>query len=202
MTGVVPGSSGVPNDGAVAALPTNEVVFRPVEEELIHDGAVVSFRRLLVEGPDGERFHRDVVRHPGAVAVVAVEGDDVFLVNQYRASIDENLWEIPAGKCDVPGEPPAVTAQRELIEEVGMRAAALEPLLTIHHSPGFCDELGYLFLATGLTEVPQQLEGPEEQHMVVARVPLALAVDMALDGRMTDSKSVAGILATARRLGR
>ncbi|MGF1599296.1 MAG: NUDIX domain-containing protein [Acidimicrobiales bacterium] len=176
--------------------------FRPLSEELIHQGAVVSFRRLEVEGPGGARFHRDVVRHPGAVAVVAVDGAEVFLVRQYRASLDTNLWEIPAGKRDVDGEPPEITARRELEEEVGIAAGTIEPLLVIHHSPGFCDELGFIFLATDLTDVPQRLEGPEEQVMLVARVPLTEAVDMALDGRMTDAKSVAGLLAAARRLGR
>jgi ADP-ribose pyrophosphatase len=182
-------------------IPENEDVFHPIGEELIHQGAVVAFCQLVIEGPDGERFDRDVVRHPGAVSVVAVDGDDVFLVNQYRACLDANMWEIPAGKRDVEGEPPEITAHRELIEEVGMKAGSMELLLNVHHSPGFCDEYGYIYLATDLTEVPQQLEGPEEQHMLVMRTPMPVAIEMALDGRMTDAKSVSGILAAARRLG-
>jgi ADP-ribose pyrophosphatase len=75
-------------------------------------------------------------------------------------------------------------------------------LVNLYHSPGFCDEYGYVFLATDLTAVPQRLEGPEEQEMVVARVPITEAVTMATDGRITDAKSVAGILAAARKLGR
>lgn len=185
-----------------AQLPPSEVMFRPVGEELVHQGAVIAFWQGEFEGPDGGRFQRDIVRHPGAVAVVAVDGDDLFLVNQYRACLDRNLWEIPAGKRDVAGEPPEVTAARELEEEVGMKAGSIELLINIHHSPGFCDEYGYIFLATDLTEVPQALEGPEEQYLVVARVPVVDAVEMAMDGRVTDSKSVAGILAAARRLGR
>ncbi len=189
-------------DGAVFQVPENEVVFRSVEEELIHQGAVVSFRRAVIEGPDGERFDRDVIRHPGAVSVVAIDANDVFLVNQYRACLDANMWEIPAGKRDVEGEPPEVTARRELIEEVGMEAGSLELLLNVHHSPGFCDEYGYIYLASDLSEVPRQLEGPEEQYMLVLRTPIEVAVDMAIDGRITDAKSVAGILAAARHLGR
>lgn len=188
--------------GPATELPPVEVVFHQVSEELIHEGAVISFARGEFEGPDGDRFHRDIVRHPGAVAVVAVDGDDLFLVNQYRACLDDNLWEIPAGKRDIADEPPEITAARELEEEVGLAADNIELLINVHHSPGFCDEYGHVFLATGLTEVPQALEGPEEQHLVVARVSVEAAVEMAMDGRITDSKSVAGVLAAARRLGR
>lgn len=183
--------------------PGDEVIsFKPVGEQLIHEGDVVTFVRGEFEGPDGDRFYRDIVRHPGAVAVVALDGDDIFLVCQYRACLDGNLWEIPAGKRDVAGEPPEVTAMRELEEEVGMKTDSVELLLNIHHSPGFCDEYGYVFMATDLTEVPQRLEGPEEQEMTVARVPFDEALAMATDGRITDAKSVAAILAAARRLGR
>lgn len=190
-----------------SALPAQQKLFRAVSEETLHQGAIVSFGRLVVEDPDGLEFERDVIRHPGAVAVVPVDvggdsaGPEVYLVNQYRASVDDNLWEIPAGKRDVRGEPPEITARRELAEEVGLEAASLELLLNIHHSPGFTDEYGFIFLATGLGSVPQCLDGPEEQHLVVARAPLDEAVEMVLDGRITDAKSAAGILAAARRLG-
>ncbi|MEM7341828.1 MAG: NUDIX hydrolase [Actinomycetota bacterium] len=176
--------------------------FRVAEEVEIHEGAVVTFKVLTIEGPDGERFDRDVVRHPGAVAVVPVDGDHIFLVNQYRACLDANLWEIPAGKRDVDGEPPEITAHRELLEEVGATAGSMELLINIHHSPGFCDEYGYVFLATDLTLGEQALEGPEEQRMRVERVPIDEAIAAAMDGRITDSKSIAGLLAAARVLGR
>lgn len=187
--------------GTSVELPPDDVMFRVVGDELIHQGAIIAFHQRTIEGPDGSRFERDIVQHPGAVAVVAVDGDDVFLVNQYRACLDGNLWEIPAGKRDVDGEPPEITARRELEEEVGMKAATMELLINVHHSPGFCDEYGHIFLARDLTPVPQRLEGPEEQHMTVAKVPLEASVEMAMDGRITDAKSVAGLLAAARRLG-
>ena len=171
-------------------------------DHLVHQGAVVGFYRAEISDDNGERFDRDVLRHPGAVAVVPVDGDDVLLVQQYRAALDAELIEIPAGKRDVDSEPPIETAHRELAEEVGMRAASMEPLLNLHHSPGFCDEYGHLFLATGLEPVAQNREGPEEQVMTIHRVPLVEAVEMCLDGRITDAKSVGGILAAARRLGR
>jgi ADP-ribose pyrophosphatase len=175
--------------------------FRRTEESLIHQGAVVGFHTSIIEGPGGDRFDRDLVRHPGAVAVVPVDDGDVLLVQQYRAALDADLIEIPAGKRDVAGEPPIETARRELEEEVGMRAGVVEPLINVHHSPGFCDEYGHIFLATDLQPVPQRREGPEEQLMSIHRTPVAEAVAMCLDGRITDAKSVAAILAAARRLG-
>lgn len=176
--------------------------FRHHDQELIHQGSVVGFYQARIEGADGELFPRDVIRHPGAVSVVPVDGDDVLLVRQYRAALDADLLELPAGKRDVDGEPPIDTAHRELAEEVGMRAGSMEPLINIHHSPGFCDEYGHLFLATDLEPVPQERMGPEEQVMTIHRVPLTEAVDYCLTGLITDAKSVAGILAAARRLGR
>ena len=142
-----------------------------------------------------------MVRHPGAVAVVAIDDGDVFLVRQYRAALDADLIELPAGKRDVAGEPPIETARREMEEEIGMRAQRLEPLVTLHHAPGFCDEYSRLFLATGLTAVLERREGPEEQVMEVLRVPVGEAVEMCLDGRITDAKTIVGLLAVARRPG-
>lgn len=176
--------------------------FRYETDQLVHQGAVVGFRRAEIEDADGNRFLRDVLRHPGAVAVVPVDGDDVLLVQQYRAALDADLIEIPAGKRDVDDEPPIETAHRELAEEVGMEAGSMEPLINLHHSPGFCDEYGHLFLATDLEPVAQNREGPEEQVMTLHRVPLVEAVAMCFDGRITDAKSMCGILAAARRLGR
>lgn len=168
-------------------------------EELIHSGAVITLFQGQIVNADGQRFDRDVVRHPGAVAVVPLDGDDILVVQQYRAAVDADLLEIPAGKRDVAGEPPVETAHRELAEEVGMEAGAMELLLNIHHSPGFCDEYGFIFLATDLTAVPQRREGPEEEAMTIHRLALDEAVEMCFDGRITDAKSVAGILATSHR---
>lgn len=170
-------------------------------DEVIHDGMVVSFRNGRFSGPDGE-FSRDIVRHPGAVSAVAIDGDDLYLVRQYRAPLDDDLWEIPAGKKDVAGEPPEDTIVRELEEEIGMRPRTLEPLINLHHSPGFCDEFQEIFLATDLEPVERRIDSIEEQFMVVQRTPIDEAIAMAVDGRITDGKSIVGILAVARRLGR
>ena len=184
------------------SLPSGKSPFTHVGEDLIHQGQVVAMFEGHFTGPDGEELQRDIVRHPGAVSVVAIDDEQrVFLVRQYRAPIDADLWEIPAGKKDVIGEEPMICAARELREEVGMEADELVHLIDLHHSPGFCDELQNVFLATGLTDVGRQVDGAEEAHMVVERVPLADAVGYALDGSITDAKSIIGILAAARRLG-
>ncbi len=175
--------------------------FVHVRDDLVHAGAVVSFYDGWFEGPDGVEFRRDVVRHPGAVSAVAIEDGCIFLVRQYRAPIDADSWEVPAGKLDVDGEPPDAAIVRELAEEIGRRPGSLELLLRFHHSPGFCDELQYIYLATDLTEVEREVDGLEEEHMLVEKVPFALAVEMTLDGTITDGKSISAILAAARRLG-
>ncbi len=173
--------------------------FKSVSEELVHQGAVVSFYDLKIADGSGNHHQRDVVRHPGAVSIVPFDGVNVILVRQYRAAIDGDLFEIPAGKRDVSGEPPVDTARRELAEEIGMKAGSIELLANMHHSPGFCDEYGYIFLATDLEAAEQSREGPEEQAMTVHAVPLHDAVAMCFDGRITDSKTLIGILALAVR---
>ncbi len=184
-------------------LPSGKSPFTHVGEDLVHQGQVVAMYDGRFEGPDGVELRRDIVRHPGAVSVVAIDDQQrVFLVRQYRAPIDADLWEIPAGKKDVVGEAPELTAERELAEEVGMRAGRLEHLIDLHHSPGFCDEFQNVFLATELTDVGRRVDSIEEQYMEVRRVRFAEAIAMATDGRITDGKSIIGILAAARRLGR
>jgi ADP-ribose pyrophosphatase len=173
--------------------------FRVREQNLIHQGSVVGFHDLVISDRNGRQFHRDVIRHPGAVSVVPFDGENVIMVQQYRASIDADMLEIPAGKRDVDGEPPERTAHRELAEEVGFKAESVELLANMHHSPGFCDEYGYVFLATGLSPVANRPEGPEEQAMSVHSISLDEAVAMCLDGRITDSKTLIGLLALAVR---
>ncbi|MEO7557083.1 MAG: NUDIX hydrolase [Acidimicrobiales bacterium] len=155
-----------------------------------------------VEGPDGERFERDVVHHPGAVAVVAVEADEAVLVRQYRVAIDAPLLEVVAGKCDVHGEAPEVTAQRELEEEVGLHAGSVEELARFHNSPGFCDELLVVFLATDLTSVPMRRDGAEEAAMTIERIALADVPALIASGELRDAKTIVGLLLARQRLGR
>lgn len=175
--------------------------FRQLDERIVHEGRVVSMRVGTFEAPDGQRVERDIVRHPGAVSAVAVNDDgEVVLVRQYRAALDAELLELPAGKLDAPGEDPLVCVQRELVEEVGLTARRWEPLVSIHHSPGFCDEVGHVFLARDLEAVPHDRQGVEEEWMTTGWYPLADAPMLITSGEVTDAKTAVGLLLAHRRL--
>jgi len=178
------------------------VGFRKLDERLEWSGTLVSAGVGTFADPDGNTFERDVVHHPGAVVVVAVVGDDVLLVRQYRAAIDRNLLEIPAGKRDVDGEPVLVTAHRELEEEVGMKAGSMVQLAEFYNSPGFCDEHSYLFLATDLTACPTSFQGIEEGHMTIEQVPLDSVPDLVAQGELVDGKSIIGLFLAREHLRR
>ena len=169
--------------------------FRKLSERVVHEGVLITTVEATFADPSGETFERDLVHHPGAVSVVAVlgGGDQVLLVRQYRAAVDRTLLEIPAGKRDVDGEPPEVTAGRELEEEVGMRAGNLRKLAEFYNSPGFCDEHSHVFLATELEEVEVTAHGVEEEHMTIETVALADVPRLIASGELVDAKSIIGL---------
>jgi 8-oxo-dGDP phosphatase len=176
--------------------------FRVVTSEPVYDGRVISLRRDTVAMPGGGDSVREVVHHPGAVAVVALDDDgDVVLLRQYRHPVGRHLWELPAGLRDEDGEPPLETAKRELAEEVQLAADRWSLLLSVSNSPGFSDELVHIFLAEGLHPADRP-EGfvveHEEVDMTIERVPLADAVQRVFDGDIRNSSAVAGILAAAQ----
>jgi 8-oxo-dGDP phosphatase len=176
------------------------VNFRIVGERPAWRGRRISVAVLEVEAPDGERFEREIVHHPGAVAMVPLHEDGtVMLIHQFRAAVDDSMWEIPAGMRDVADELPEDTAQRELAEEVGLRAGRLEYVTRFHNSVGFSDESVVIYLATELSEVADDRQEAEEEHMDVERVPLGTALAMVDDGRITDAKTVVALLTLARR---
>jgi ADP-ribose pyrophosphatase len=176
------------------------VTFAKVDDVEVHRGFRFTVHQARFRAPDGTEFDRDVVRHPGAVAVVPLHDDgSVTLVRQFRAALEEDLLELPAGLRDVHGEADVRTAERELVEEAGLAAAHLEHLVTFHNSPGFCDESVAVFLATGLRAVDGDPQGIEEQHMTIERLPLDVAVAMVADGRITDAKTIIGLTLTAGR---
>lgn len=175
--------------------------FAHVGEEECFRGWRISVVDATFRAPDGSSFHRDIVRHPGAVAVVAVtERHTAVLVRQYRGVLDRAVLEIPAGTRDVDGEPPELTAGRELEEEAGVRAAAIEHLATIANSPGFCDELTEVYLGTGLSSVPPARHGHEEEGIEVVEVALAEVDAMVADGRLVDAQTILGLLLARARL--
>jgi len=160
-----------------------------------------SVRIDTVVGPDGSRFSREVVEHPDAVAIVAIdEAGRVALVEQYRQPLGERLLELPAGTLDVEGEAEVAAAHRELAEEVGLAASRLEPLGTIWNSAGWSDERTHLYLARDLRAVaaPEGFVATgEEADLDVHWVPLDELVARALDGGVTDAKTVVGALRAA-----
>lgn len=171
-----------------------------LRDQLLAEGHVVSMFRSEFRAPNGEAFSREVVRHPGAVSVVPLLDDgDVVLVRQYRAPLDRFLLEIPAGKRDVHGEAPELTAQRELIEEVGWRAGRLVKLAEFYNSPGFSDEYSHLFLGLDLVPAERDLQGIEEQHLTVEHVPLADVPALIADGTLVDAKTIIGLSLTLAR---
>ena len=172
--------------------------FRPVDERTVFEGYVLKVAVGTFVGPDGNRFERDVIRHPGAVAALPLDGDDVILVRQYRSAIDAHILEIPAGIRDVPEEPPAETARRELIEEIGMDPGRLEPLTAFHNAVGYCDELIHIFVATELAPVVRApTDSPEENDMTIVRLPLSAAVSQVQAGEITDAKTIISLLSVA-----
>ncbi|MEO7398008.1 MAG: NUDIX hydrolase [Ilumatobacteraceae bacterium] len=181
--------------------------FRHVGDELIHQGHIWHVASASFEAPDGMPFQRDIVRSPGAVAAVPLQFDAdgnawVVLVRQYRGAYDDFVIEIPAGMRDVTDEPTATTAHRELIEEVGLNAARLEPLTQFYPAAGMTDSVLHLFVATGLEVVDRDLHGPEEEHMDVLHLPLETALAMIEGGEIRDAKTIIGLLLVARRLER
>jgi len=162
-------------------------------------GKVVTLRRDCVRLPDGSLVSREVVEHPGAVAVVALdERDRVLMIRQYRHPAGATLWEIPAGLRDVAGEPLVETARRELLEEAGCRAADWLVLTDYLSSPGISTERLRIFLARGLTMVPdaerEYVPEDEEAYLTTAWVPLAAAVKSALAGDLHNGVAIVGIL--------
>jgi len=171
--------------------------------EPVYEGHVITLVKDTVRMPDGGSSEREVVRHPGAVAVVALDdGGDVVLLRQYRHPVGGYLWELPAGLRDADGEPPLETAKRELAEEVQLAAERWSLLTTSYSSPGFCDEVVLVYLAEGLSDVDRP-EGftaeHEELDMQVARVPLAEAVQRIYDGDIRNAAAVIGLLAAAQQ---
>lgn len=168
-----------------------------LSSQTVFEGRVIALRRDLVAMPGQATSYRDVVVHPGAVAVLAYADGRVLLVNQYRHPLGCRLDEIPAGLLDVEGEPALPAAQRELMEEAGYAAATWDVLVDLWTSPGMTNEAIRVFLARDLTAVDRDVQEHEELEMTSHWVPLDDAVADALAGRLTNAVAVAGVLAVA-----
>jgi 8-oxo-dGTP pyrophosphatase MutT (NUDIX family) len=169
--------------------------------ESIFTGNVISLHLDRVLMSDGTEAVREVVEHPGAVGVVALDDDGaILLVNQYRHPVRARLDELPAGLLDVDGEPALLAAQRELAEEAAVTASDWHVLVDLYTSPGMSNEAIRLFLARGLAPVPDaERFQPEHEEitLTVHRVSLDDALGRVFAGELTNAAAVAGILATA-----
>jgi ADP-ribose pyrophosphatase len=169
-----------------------------VGSEIVHEGRIATVRVDTFRAGDGSEYEREVVGHPGAVAIVAHDDERVFLVRQPREAVGvDDLLELPAGKLDVEGETPLDCARRELEEEAGVRAAEWREVKSFYTSPGFAEEEVTVFFATGLERVePNPDEG---EDLEIVEFPLA-EIDAAVDA-CADAKSLVGLLLLRRTLG-
>lgn len=174
---------------------------RTLAHRRVYEGRIIAVDVDEIEEAGGVRAVREVVRHAGSVAALPVHEDGrVVLVRQYRYPVDQDVWELPAGRLDR-GESPAEGARRELEEEVGLRAALLEPISVFYTTPGFCDETMYLFRATALSPVPARPE--QDERIEAGTFTLAEARDMVRRGAVREGKTlVALLLEVERRAGR
>ena len=207
---MMPAMSGESGAGGGHALPHGDRAAARLEERLVESTVVHRGRYLDVlvettERADGSRHRRDVVRHPGAVAIVALdESDRLLLVRQWRQPAGRTLLEIPAGTLErdpATGavEDPELASRRELEEETGHRAASWQKLGAFWTAPGFASELMHLYLATDLVAVGPGGLGPDaDEALEVVRLPLVDALGAAERGEIEDAKTLVGVLLLGR----
>jgi len=167
-----------------------------IEGEVLFEGRIIRVERDTVRLPNGLETSREVVRHPGAVAIIALQDEHVLMVRQYRYAIAQETLEIPAGKLD-PHEAPLACAQRELREETGYKGT-LEKVGTFYSTPGFTDEVMHLFLARDLIWDPLSLD--DDEFIALERIPWDEAVQKAHQNEFNDAKTMLGILLVQGRI--
>ena len=171
--------------------------FKVLSSQLLFDAPIIAVRKDELAMPNEQVAYRDVVEHMGAVAVAAVnDAGEIAMVHQYRHAVKRRLWELPAGLLDVKDESELAGAQRELVEEAGLKAAQWSVLADIVTSPGSCEESARVYLAQDLTEVERpEAFGDEEADMDFAWIKLDAAVAKVLAGEINNSIAVTGIFA-------
>ena len=168
-----------------------------LDSRRIHTGRVVRLDVDTVRFPDGSTGQLELIRHPGAAAIVPCASDPpgadptILLIRQYRYATGGQLWEIPAGTLD-PGEDPEACARRELMEETGVTAARLQRLTSVWTTPGFTNEVIHLYLATGLTAGEPSRE--RDEFIEVVPQPLSRVLALIREGEIRDAKTVVAIL--------
>ncbi len=168
-----------------------ELFEKTIDSQDIFQGRIINLRIDRVVLPDGNESTREIVEHPGAVAIVAIdENQNIWMVKQYRKAVEEILMEIPAGTLEK-GEDPLECAKRELAEETGLKAQKWESILSYYSAPGFVTEKLHLFLATGFTEGDKHTD--QDEFLYTVKLPLAEAYEAIFSGDIKDGKSIIGI---------
>jgi 8-oxo-dGTP pyrophosphatase MutT (NUDIX family) len=165
--------------------------FERIDSKTVWEGQIATVRVDRIRYDDGDEADRERVSHPGAVAVVAHDGERIFLVRQPREAVDEqSLLELPAGKLDADGEGPLETAKRELAEEIGKGARTWRHLTTFYTSPGFVEEVCHVYVATDLYD--ESAEAEEDERIEIVEAPLA-ELDAVIE-ECHDAKTLVGLL--------
>ena len=166
---------------------------KTMKSEKIYDGKIVNLRIDTVELPDKKYSKREIVEHPGSVAIIALtEDNEILLVEQYRKSVERTVLEIPAGKIEI-DEEPSETAKRELEEETGYKADDIEYLLECYSSPGFTDERIYLFFAKDVKKISDEI-GVDNEKLSLIKVEYNEFLKQIKRGQIMDSKTILGLL--------
>lgn len=170
-----------------------EYTEKTLKTEDIYKGNIIKVQNLTVSLTNGKEATRDIVLHPGASVVVPInEKGELYMVKQFRKPLDITTLELPAGKLDSVGEDPRLCAERELMEETGLRAESLEHLISIHTTPGFCNEVIHMYTATGLNQGEACTD--EDEFLDVEKIHISELVNMVLEHKITDAKTIIGIL--------
>ncbi|NLK88398.1 MAG: NUDIX hydrolase [Clostridiaceae bacterium] len=173
-----------------------DYIEKTVSKKSIYNGNIIDLELLTVTLPDGRQATRDIVRHPGASAVVALNGKgELYMVRQFRKPLEAVSLEIPAGKLDQ-GEDPLECARRELKEETGLSAEKLQHVVSVHSTPGFSDEVLHIYAATHLQEGDSCADADE--FITTEKYSVSRLLEMILEGKITDAKTIIGVFLADR----
>nr|WP_216667780.1 NUDIX hydrolase [Sporosarcina jiandibaonis] len=171
-----------------------------MSSKTIYDGKIISLRLEEVELPDGNRAQRELIEHPGAVALIPITNEGkLILVKQYRKSLNRTLIEIPAGRIEI-GEDPKVTAIRELEEETGYGAHQVAYIQSFATSPGFANEIIHLYLAENLYKIANPAEGDEDEFIELLEVTVNEAEQLVASGEIYDAKTAFAVIYAKHQL--
>jgi len=166
---------------------------KTINIEEIYNGNIIKLEKTNVLLPNGKKSVREIIRHSGASVIIPVDNNkNVYMVKQFRKPLEREILELPAGKLDSPDEDPKSCAIRELKEETGITAKKIKHIVSIHASPAFSDEILHLYLAQDLSIGETKLD--DEELITVEKYHITELIDMIVSGKITDSKTIIGLL--------